>query len=409
VTIPRKWRKRLLLLALPPIVLITSIPFLIDPLGGASSRDPGELASGLSVEAMALVQQATSGLKPFDHHTHLVGLGDSDSGCFVNPAMRQWWHITRRIRFEIYKSASRITNEENADAQYVQRLVDLIRNTPGHGKHLLLAFDQHYTPDGKPDRANTELYTPNDYVFRLVDQYPDCFEAGASVHPYRTDAVQELKRCAARGARVVKWLPNAMGMDPASPRCDAFYRKMVELGLVLLTHAGEEKAVHAEEAQKLGNPLRLRRALDAGVTVIIAHCAGLGTNADLDNPSGPDRTNFDLFLRLMDDPRHVGRLFGEISAITQANRLSTPLRTLLTRTELHARLVNGSDYPLPAINVLVRTSTLVSEGFLTEAERTLLNEIFDFNPLLFDFVLKRTIHGPNGERFPAALFERDIR
>ena len=37
---------------------------------------------------------------------------------------------------------------------------------------------------------------------------------------------------------------------------------MKELDLVLLSHGGEEKAVEAEEDQKLGNPLLLRRALD---------------------------------------------------------------------------------------------------------------------------------------------------
>ena len=54
-----------------------------------------------------------------------------------------------------------------------------------------------------------------------------------------------------------------------------FTKKMKELDLILLSHGGEEKAVEADEDQKLGNPLLLRRALDHGVKVIVAHCAGL--------------------------------------------------------------------------------------------------------------------------------------
>ena len=61
-----------------------------------------------------------------------------------------------------------------------------------------------------------------------------------------------------------------------------FEQHLVEHGIALLTHAGEEQAVEAEEDQELGNPLRLRRALDAGVQVIVAHCASLGTGLDLD-------------------------------------------------------------------------------------------------------------------------------
>jgi hypothetical protein len=37
---------------------------------------------------------------------------------------------------------------------------------------------------------------------------------------------------------------------------------------------------------------------------------------------------------------------------------------------------------------------LVKYGYLSEAERHQLKEIYHFNPLLFDFVLKRTIKPP---------------
>lgn len=196
-----------------------------------------------------------------------------------------------------------------------------------------------------------------------------------------------------------------MGIDPADPRCDPFYKKMRELDLILLSHGGEEKAVQAEEDQKLGNPLLLRRALDHGVRVIVAHCAGLGQNEDLDDRDKQRRPNFDLFIRLMDDKKYEGLVFGEISAMTQFNRCGNPLTTIIEREDLHERLVNGSDYPLPAVNVLIRTRTLVKNGYITAVERQCLNEIYDYNPLLFDFVLKRTIKLPGTrKRLPASIF-----
>jgi mannonate dehydratase len=78
--------------------------------------------------------------------------------------------------------------------------------------------------------------------------------------------------------------------------------------------------------------------------------------------------------------------------MTQVNRVGAPLRYLLEHPETHARLINGSDYPLPAINALMQTGAIVKAGFLTEDERTLLNEIDQHDPLLFDFVTKRTLH-----------------
>ena len=174
---------------------------------------------------------------------------------------------------------------------------------------------------------------------------------------------------------------------------------------MLLSHGGEEKAVEAEEDQKLGNPLLLRRPLDAGVKVIVAHCAGLGDNEDLDDSQHRRLPNFDLFLRLMADKRYEGLVFADISAMTQVNRCGNPLTTILKREDLHERLVNGSDYPLPAINALIRTRSLVKQGYITGEERACLNEIYDYNPLLFDFVLKRTMKLPGTQtRLPAAVF-----
>ena len=48
----------------------------------------------------------------------------------------------------------------------------------------------------------------------------------------------------------------------------------------------------------------------------------------------------------MDEARYDGRLFGDISAVTQANRAESILTTLIRRVEWHPRLINGSDYPL---------------------------------------------------------------
>jgi len=381
---------------------------LVHFIGGAFKHQPEELRNRLSANAADLVKRAFGDIDParlVDHHTHVAGIGTSPTGAFVNPKMRTWGHPFHHLKFKVYLSAAGVADVEHADTELIKRLVNLVRNISNHGKHRLLAFDKNYSPDGSPNLEKTEFYVPNEYVFALAEQHPDLFVPNISVNPYRPDALAELEKWALRGARVVKWLPNAMGINPSDPKCDPFYQRMKELGLILLSHGGEEKAVEADEDQKLGNPLLLRRALDHGVKVIVAHCAGLGENEDLDRPDKKSTHNFDLFMRLMNEKRYEGLVFGEISAMTQFNRIGKPLTTILERADLHERLVNGSDYPLPAVNVLIRTKPLVKSGYIEPDERERLNEIYDYNPLLFDFVLKRTLRLPGtNKRLPATIF-----
>ncbi len=394
--------------ATPVVLLGGAGGCIISAVGGASSFEPEQLEAKLSPEGRALLDKAYEGIEGgrlMDYHTHMLGMDTSNSGTWINPAMMSWSSPIRRLRFAVYLDGSRIENLENGDAEYLDRLISLVRNQPQVSRHQILAFDHHYNKDGSINLEKSEFYTPNSYVFALAKKYPDIFVPAMSVHPYRKDALQELEKWAAQGGVMIKWLPNAMGIDAADPALDPYYNKVKELGLTILTHVGLEKAVEAEEDQRFGNPLRFRRPLDQGVRVVMAHCASLGEDEDLDNPGSEKKSSFDLFMRMMDDKKYEGFLFAEMSATTQFNRIGKPLTTMLKRTDLHHRLVNGSDYPLPAINIVVRTGDLEDQGYITSDEREALNEIYEFNPILFDFVLRRTIHAPGTEEhFSASVF-----
>jgi uncharacterized protein len=381
---------------------------LLHRVGGAFTHKPEELKDRLSSKASDLVKKSFEDVDParlVDYHTHIAGTGAGGTGNAVNQKMLTWRHPLQHIKFKVYLSAAGVEDTEQADAQVATRLASLVRNIEHHGKYRLLAFDRNYKRDGSMNHEKMEFYVSNKYVFNLAAHEPELFEPVISVNPYRGDATAELEKWAARGARMVKWLPNAMGIDPSDELCDSFYEKMKQLDLVLLSHGGEEKAVEAEEDQKLGNPLLLRRPLEHGVKTIVAHCAGLGYNEDLDDPHRTPTHNFQLFLRLMDDKRYDGLVFGDISAMTQYNRIGEPLSTVIAREDLHTRLVNGSDYPLPAINALIRTKPLLKAGYINSDERDSLREIYGFNPLLFDFVLKRSLRLPGtNKRLPASLF-----
>lgn len=407
-TLRKLLARALVVLLVLVVAVVLTVPGWVHLVGGAYDGAPSDLDSP-APEVRALIERTLDGLDPervFDVHVHVVGLGTGGTGCSVNPRMRSPLYPFDWVRFKVYASAAGIRDLESADRQYVDRLVELARASPLPRRGALLAFDRHYAPDGSVRPERTELYVPNGYVCELAALHPDRFVPAISVHPYRQDALTELDRGAARGARLVKWLPNAMGIDPLDERCGPFYDRMRDLGLVLLSHAGTEKAVHAEEDQELGNPLRLRAALEAGVRVIVAHCGSLGDGIDLDDPALARRPNLDLFLRLMDDARYDGRVFGEISAVTQVNRFPGALDRLIARDDLHERLVDGSDYPLPAVNVLFQLGRLVDAGHLDPGDRRALAALYDANPLFFDLALKRAVrHSVTGERFPPAVFE----
>ena len=138
----------------------------------------------------------------------------------------------------------------------------------------------------------------------------------------------------------------------------------------------------------------------------MAHFASMGEDEDLDDPARPHVPSHELCLRMLEEERYEGRLFADLSAILFITRYGEPLRVLLSRPDLHDRLVNGSDYPLPSSNIVVRLSPMVKHGFLTEAEADHLRAIYAWNPLVFDFALKRTVHHPEtGVRFAPEVFE----
>lgn len=366
----------------------------------------------LSSKAQTLVNQAFANLDPeqpvMDYHVHMVGNGKGSNGLEVNPAMLSPWHPFRRIEANTYIKASGVRNPNRFDEEYLERLM---KRAKGFGRPVrfhILAMDHNYNPDGTINKAKTTFYVPNEYVLRIAREHPDWFVPVVSIHPARRDAIAELEKCAAAGARNLKWLPNAQGIDAADPKFDLFYKRMAELGMILLTHTGEEKALASKGAQAFGNPLRFRRALDAGVTVIMAHCASLGKNADLDHV-GETTTNLELFIRMMDDPKYKGKLFGEISAMTQYNRFPGAFQILMRRPDLQGRMVNGSDYPLPAINFIIWMRKIRSAGMITRPEEKALREIYRVNPLLFDFVLKRTLRNPRtGLGLDPVLFQKRI-
>ena len=353
------------------------------------------------------MQSAWSDIDPaqcWDAHTHLIGTGDAKSGVYVNPRMESVLHPAHYARRLFFLNAGCVHDAPaSVDRAYIERMRNLLDGMRAGAKMLLFAFERAHDERGRPLLEESAFWVPDAYARDTARKHGQYFEWAASIHPYREDAVAALRQAKADGARGVKWLPAAMGIDPASSRCDAFYAALAELRIPLITHAGLERAVIGHGSQDYGNPLKLRRALDAGVRVVVAHCASMGEDRDLDRGGAPT-DSFALFARLMGEKRYEKNLFADVSAMTQLNRAGPALARVLEEAAWHPRLLNGSDYPLPGIMPLFSLDYLVSLGLLASAAAPVLRTIREHNPLLFDFVLKRHLRS-RGKGFAPGVFQ----
>ena len=95
-----------------------------------------------------------------------------------------------------------------------------------------------------------------------------------SVYPKAEDAVDELERMAALGLRGVKLHPEYQGFDVDDPRLVPLYRKIGQLGMAVVFHAGQDMAYLPPCRCE---PRMLQRAMEhlAGAQVVAAHWGGL--------------------------------------------------------------------------------------------------------------------------------------
>ena len=82
---------------------------LLHFIGGAFNHQPQQLKDRVSGKASDLIKRAFEDIDPgrlIDHHTHIAGIGTSDTGAFINSRMRSWVHPFHHLKFKVYLSAA---------------------------------------------------------------------------------------------------------------------------------------------------------------------------------------------------------------------------------------------------------------------------------------------------------------
>jgi predicted TIM-barrel fold metal-dependent hydrolase len=221
------------------------------------------------------------------------------------------------------------------DRLYVERLLAMVRDSSLDAV-VILAQEHAYDDHGKAIPGAGRFFVPNNYVLDLARKHQE-FLPAVSIHPGRPDALEELERCLAAGAVMMKCLPNCQNINCNDRRFKPFWARMAEAGLPLLAHTGGEHTLPVIRSE-YADPRILTLPLECGVNVIAAHC---GTKSGLF-----DRQYFHTFA---DMTRRYGNLYGDNSAFT------VPIRSRhvssCVRAPLVERLIHGSDFPVPVHGV----------------------------------------------------------
>jgi hypothetical protein len=194
---------------------------------------------------------------------------------------------------------------------------------------VLLPYEWVYDEQGKIRRDLSDIYVSNDAVFAAAKKSSKLLP-GAAIHPARPDALDELERCAAAGAVLLKLLPCVQNVDCNLPKYRRFWSRLAELGLPFLAHTGGEFFVRCCR-NDLKSPRCLQLPLECGVTVIAAHS---GTRA-----LPWDGDHFEDFLEMR---KRFPNFYGDLAALSHITHLKS-LEHLRAEPE---RLLHGTDYPV---------------------------------------------------------------
>jgi predicted TIM-barrel fold metal-dependent hydrolase len=269
-------------------------------------------------------------MNPIDMHVHILGNGSSGSGCWVRP---RGLHRALAAFMMRHAGLPRDALRGDFDSLYRDWLLDMVRESSLE-QVVILAHELVYDERGRVMENFGTFHVPNDYVLGLARQHRE-FLPAVSIHPARPDALEELDRCLAAGAVMMKCLPNCQNINCNERRFTRFWERMAEARLPLLAHTGGEHTVQVVRPE-FANPNILELPLQCGVTCIAAHCAAQGGVED------PDY--FPVFVEMT--TRHP-RLYGDLSAFNIPTRsrhfadcLQSPLRE---------RMLHGSDLPVPVM------------------------------------------------------------
>ena len=285
--------------------------------------------------------------KVIDIHVHMVGIGDTVKGCIVSK------EFVFSPTFSSMIMALKTPPFALTDDKIREIVLESVNSSESVDFAVLLALDCVYK-NGRPAASETLISIPNDYIISL-SRMNEKVLFGASVHPYReaSDMLKETKRCIDEGAALFVWAPSGQHINPEDDRCIPFYVCLARQGIPLLFHAGAEFTMRTADCKTIryNDPRRLKKALDIGVRVIVAHCATPARG----NIMPFERNFFDELIEML---RMAGEkkweLYADMSSCCSPSK-SWFLEKMKIEIEegriSPERFLYGSDFPMPVVDI----------------------------------------------------------
>ncbi|MBT8340027.1 MAG: amidohydrolase family protein [Desulfatitalea sp.] len=270
-----------------------------------------------------------------DGHVHLLAIDNEKHKSFISRKMRK--SLTFRFIKRIIGVGPRDTDAE-FDQKYADYLIAQITEARFIDKAVIFSIDGNYDSKGNLD-ANSFIHVSNDWAIELCGLYPDLILFGASIHPQRQDALDELERCAEAGAVCVKWIPPYHNIDPSDKKHIRFYEVMKKHGMTLCSHTGYEHLLTVKN-ELLGDPKLLKLPLEIGLKVVACHCGMSGFYHRVEY--------LDDFISMAVKYDHF---FGDTA------NLASPLRwvymkRLLKDSRVTGKLIQGTDFPIRSMPIV---------------------------------------------------------
>ena len=156
--------------------------------------------------------------------------------------------------------------------------------------------------------------------------------------------------------------------DLNDKRYEPYFRLLSELGLPLVIHVGDENSLASNKA--LESIEQLKSPLNLGCRIVCAHMGASSDGVLSMFSHDPEKlgANYFTLLRWL---REFDGLYADISALLCINKARI-LPHLKTQTQIHDKILFGTDFPVPF-------SVILSSYDLPFRERLALNRIQ--NPL----------------------------
>ena len=233
---------------------------------------------------------------------------------------------------------------------------------------MVFGVDAKFDESGNLVHKDKTVCASNEEVFAFYEQNPNEVVPFFSVNPNRKDALNLIEKYHKMGFKGGKLLHSYWETDLNDKRYEPYFRLLSELGLPLVIHVGDENSLASNKA--LESIEQLKSPLNLGCRIVCAHMGASSDGVLSMFSRDPEKLGAN-YLTLLRWLREFDGLYADVSALLCINKARI-LPHLKTQTQIHDKILFGTDFPVPF-------SVILSSYDLPFRERLTLNRIQ--NPL----------------------------